>query len=215
MEQSVGSCFNRLRRGSLDLDPHKLSDPTPEFYAEECSHLLRVRTISSNFHRTVEEGAPALAIIISARKRDSVREHELCRPVQGSVEYRPSRLVSYFSAGEIAPWKKAVGCGAKRTSVGLSSGYPLFTLSIARDRKTGFLVCITPHWRRSLGHRQHLACFSRLGNHLEGLRTFPENPFYLLALIIVLFASAVFSPVWRGGAFFPRLIFPRFTLPGF
>jgi O-antigen ligase len=41
------------------------------------------------------------------------------------------------------------------------------------------------------------------------LRDLPKEGFYLLAFIVLMFASAVLSPVWKGGAFFTTLEFSK------
>jgi hypothetical protein len=52
-----------------------------------------------------------------------------------------------------------------------------------------------------------LALFS--ANVRFKLRALPREAHYLLALIIVLYFSAVFSPVWRGGAVFNTIVFSK------
>jgi O-antigen ligase len=47
------------------------------------------------------------------------------------------------------------------------------------------------------------------GRVKRGLRDLPKEAFYLLLLIGVMFVSAVFSPVWRGGAFFWTVDFAK------
>jgi len=48
-----------------------------------------------------------------------------------------------------------------------------------------------------------------LGRSKRGVRDFPREALYLLLLVLVLFVSALFSPVWRGGAFFRTLDFAK------
>lgn len=48
-----------------------------------------------------------------------------------------------------------------------------------------------------------------LGRSKRGIRDFPREMLYLLLLVLVLFVSALFSPVWRGGAFFRTLDFAK------
>ena len=47
------------------------------------------------------------------------------------------------------------------------------------------------------------------GRTRRGLRDLPREAKYLFAMICLLFVSAVFSPVWRGGAFFKTLDFSK------
>jgi len=47
------------------------------------------------------------------------------------------------------------------------------------------------------------------GKTPRGLKDLPKEAFYLLFLIVLLFASALLSPVWRGGAFFNTLDFAK------
>ena len=48
-----------------------------------------------------------------------------------------------------------------------------------------------------------------VGRSKRGLRDFPREALYLLFLIAILFLSAAFSPVWKGGAFFRTLDFSK------
>ena len=48
-----------------------------------------------------------------------------------------------------------------------------------------------------------------IGRTSRQLRDLPREAFYLLFLIILLFASALLSPVWKGGAFFITLDFAK------
>jgi O-antigen ligase len=48
-----------------------------------------------------------------------------------------------------------------------------------------------------------------LGQSKRGLRDLPREAVYLLLLIGILFVSAAFSPVWKGGAFFRTLDFAK------
>jgi O-antigen ligase len=48
-----------------------------------------------------------------------------------------------------------------------------------------------------------------LGHSKRGLRELPREAVYLLLLIGLLFISAAFSPVWKGGAFFRALDFAK------
>src|SRR2546430_489647 len=48
-----------------------------------------------------------------------------------------------------------------------------------------------------------------IGKAKRGLRDLPKEAFYLLALICLLFVSAIFSPVWKSGAFFRTMDFAK------
>src|SRR5262249_37842562 len=54
-----------------------------------------------------------------------------------------------------------------------------------------------------------LALFSSWGKSKRKLNDLPREGLYLLILISLLFVSALFSPVWRGGAFFRTLDFAK------
>jgi len=54
-----------------------------------------------------------------------------------------------------------------------------------------------------------VALLLSVGKVKRGFRDLPKEAFYLLLLISVLFLSAVFSPVWKGGAFFRTLDFAK------
>jgi hypothetical protein len=54
-----------------------------------------------------------------------------------------------------------------------------------------------------------LSLIFSLGRAPRRLSDLPREAFYLLALIGLLFVSAVFSPVWKGGAFFAALDFSK------
>jgi len=54
-----------------------------------------------------------------------------------------------------------------------------------------------------------LALFSSWGKTKRKLNDLPREGLYLLILICLLFVSAVFSPVWKGGAFFRTLDFAK------
>jgi O-antigen ligase len=54
-----------------------------------------------------------------------------------------------------------------------------------------------------------LSLFLSVGKTSRQLRDLPKEAFYLLALIILLFVSALLSPVWKGGAFFIVLDFAK------
>ena len=54
-----------------------------------------------------------------------------------------------------------------------------------------------------------LALFSSWGKSKRKLQHLPREGRYLLVLICLLFASALFSPVWKGGAFFRTLDFSK------
>src|SRR5215469_5077332 len=43
----------------------------------------------------------------------------------------------------------------------------------------------------------------------RSFRDLPPEAFYLLAMIVLLYLSAVLSPVWRGGAFFRTMDFSK------
>lgn len=51
-----------------------------------------------------------------------------------------------------------------------------------------------------------------LGRSKRGLRDLPQEAFYLLGMIGLLFVSAAFSPVWRGGALYRTLDFAKVFL---
>ncbi|HST09135.1 MAG TPA: hypothetical protein VLL05_02065, partial [Terriglobales bacterium] len=54
-----------------------------------------------------------------------------------------------------------------------------------------------------------LSLILSLGKSERKLSDLPREAYYLLALIGVLFLSALLSPVWRGGAFFVTLDFSK------
>jgi hypothetical protein len=54
-----------------------------------------------------------------------------------------------------------------------------------------------------------LSLFASPGKTSRHLRDLPKEASYLLILVILLFASAVLSPVWKGGAFFGTLDFAK------
>ena len=54
-----------------------------------------------------------------------------------------------------------------------------------------------------------VALLTSLGNAKRGLRGLPKEAHYLLAMTALLFASALFSPVWRGGALVRALDFSK------
>jgi hypothetical protein len=54
-----------------------------------------------------------------------------------------------------------------------------------------------------------LALLTSLGNSKRSLRHLPREGLYLLALICILFVSALLSPVWKGGAFFRTIDFAK------
>lgn len=54
-----------------------------------------------------------------------------------------------------------------------------------------------------------LSLFLSIGRTPRRLKDLPKEAFYLLLLIILLFVSALLSPVWRGGAFFIVLDFAK------
>jgi len=54
-----------------------------------------------------------------------------------------------------------------------------------------------------------LALLGSLGKTKRGLRDLPPEAWYLVAMVGLLFVSAVFSPVWRGGSFFHTLDFSK------
>jgi hypothetical protein len=47
------------------------------------------------------------------------------------------------------------------------------------------------------------------GKTKRGFRDLPKEAFYFLGILCLLFISAIFSPVWRGGAFFRTLDFSK------
>ena len=48
-----------------------------------------------------------------------------------------------------------------------------------------------------------------MGKARQGFRNLPKEALYLVMLILLLFVSAMFSPVWKGGAFFRTLDFAK------
>jgi hypothetical protein len=54
-----------------------------------------------------------------------------------------------------------------------------------------------------------LSLFFSIGRTSRQFKDLPKEAFYLLFLIILLFASALLSPVWKGGAFFIVLDFAK------
>jgi len=54
-----------------------------------------------------------------------------------------------------------------------------------------------------------LSLFLSIGKTPRRLRDLPREAFYLLLLVILLFVSALLSPVWKGGAFFMVLDFAK------
>src|SRR6476661_4665926 len=54
-----------------------------------------------------------------------------------------------------------------------------------------------------------LALFSSWGRAQRRPKDLPREGLYLLLLICLLFASALFSPVWKGGPFFRTLDFAK------
>jgi len=54
-----------------------------------------------------------------------------------------------------------------------------------------------------------LSLLASLGRTPRRLKDLPREAYYLLALISLLFVSAVLSPVWKGGAFFNVLTFAK------
>jgi O-antigen ligase len=54
-----------------------------------------------------------------------------------------------------------------------------------------------------------LSLFLSIGRTTRKLKDLPKEAFYLLFLVILLFVSALLSPVWRGGAFFMVLDFAK------
>ena len=51
-----------------------------------------------------------------------------------------------------------------------------------------------------------------IGKTPRQLKDLPREAYYLLSLILLLFASALLSPVWRGGAFFTTLDFAKVSV---
>lgn len=54
-----------------------------------------------------------------------------------------------------------------------------------------------------------LAALTTAGRTPRKFRDLPREAFYLLLLIVIMFASAVLSPVWKGGAFFDTVDFAK------
>jgi hypothetical protein len=54
-----------------------------------------------------------------------------------------------------------------------------------------------------------ISLFLSIGRTSRGLRNLPKEAFYLFVLVILLFASSLLSPVWKGGAFFVTLDFAK------
>ncbi len=54
-----------------------------------------------------------------------------------------------------------------------------------------------------------LSLLLSIGRSSRRLSDLPKEGSYLLALVILLFASALLSPVWKGGAFFKTLDFAK------
>jgi len=54
-----------------------------------------------------------------------------------------------------------------------------------------------------------LSLFLSIGRTSRRLTDLPKEAFYLLVLVILLFVSALLSPVWKGGAFFITLDFAK------
>jgi len=54
-----------------------------------------------------------------------------------------------------------------------------------------------------------LSLLLSLGKTPRQLKDLPKEAYYLLAIVVLLFISAVFSPVWKGGAFFATLDFAK------
>jgi O-antigen ligase len=57
-----------------------------------------------------------------------------------------------------------------------------------------------------------LGLLTSVGKSQRGLRAFPREARYLFLLVCLLFVSAVFSPVWRGGALIRTLDFAKVSL---
>src|SRR5215510_6953585 len=54
-----------------------------------------------------------------------------------------------------------------------------------------------------------LGLLMSLGRTKRGLRDVPREGFYLLALMGLMYASAITSPVWKGGAFLRTIDFSK------
>lgn len=54
-----------------------------------------------------------------------------------------------------------------------------------------------------------LSLLLSLGKTPRHLKDLPKEAYYLLLIIVLLFTSALFSPVWKGGAFFSALDFSK------
>jgi len=96
---------------------------------------------------------------------------------------------------------------------GTASG-PFFWLSAFY-----FVYCARPEdWMPGLGYIPLakvsglfalIGLFTSLGRTKRGLRDLPREAVYLLLMIGILFISALFSPVWRGGALFHTIDFSK------
>lgn len=54
-----------------------------------------------------------------------------------------------------------------------------------------------------------LSLLLSLGRTPRQLKDLPKEAYYLLLIVLLLFVSALFSPIWRGGAFFTTLDFAK------